>query len=80
MSLGARQVVCVSLLQSDPLILTRSRQIASSDVILLNKCDIASESSIERTERLIRTLNAAASIFRTVQGEVANLGMIIGQF
>jgi len=55
-----------------------ARQIASSDVILLNKCDIASQSAIERTESLIRSLNVTASIFRTVRGEVADLGKIIG--
>ena len=47
-------------------------------MILLNKCDIASQSSIERTESLIRSLNVAASIFRTVRGEVADLRKIIG--
>jgi len=47
-------------------------------VVLLNKCDIASQSSIESTERLIRSLNVAATTIKTIKGEVADLRAIIG--
>ncbi|KAH9933141.1 cobW-domain-containing protein [Epithele typhae] len=46
------------------------RQIAGSDVILLNKVDLVSPQHVDATEAVIRGLNPAASIHRTVRGEI----------
>lgn len=48
----------------------RIRQIASSDVVLINKCDVAEEADLLRIETTIRMLNPPAKIFRTVKGEL----------
>ena len=53
------------------------RQIAAADVILLNKIDLASPAQVDATEELIRGLNPAASLHRTVRGEI-DLKHIIG--
>jgi G3E family GTPase len=46
------------------------RQIASSDVVLVNKCDMSEEANLFRIEATTRKLNPAAKIFRTVKGEL----------
>lgn len=53
------------------------RQIAGSDVILLNKADLISQDTLEETEQLIRKVNPVAPIHRTVRGEI-DLAHIIG--
>ncbi|EMD39994.1 hypothetical protein CERSUDRAFT_103896 [Gelatoporia subvermispora B] len=53
------------------------RQIAGSDVILLNKVDIPPPEEVEVTEGMIRGVNPAASIFRTVRGQI-DLKLILG--
>jgi len=46
------------------------RQIAGSDVILLNKSDLVSADQLARTEDLIKRVNPAAPIHRTIRGEI----------
>ncbi|KAG1822575.1 CobW/HypB/UreG, nucleotide-binding domain-containing protein [Suillus subaureus] len=46
------------------------RQIACSDVILLNKVDLASEGQLRSTEELIQRVNPSAPIHRTVRGQI----------
>ncbi|KAF9485911.1 cobW-domain-containing protein [Pholiota conissans] len=53
------------------------RQIAGSDVILLNKADLVEPSVLLETEAIIRQINPAAPIHRTVKGEI-DLKHIIG--
>ncbi|KAF8195539.1 CobW domain-containing protein [Pholiota molesta] len=53
------------------------RQIAGSDVILLNKADVAEPKALQETEAIIRQINPAAPIYRTVKGEI-DLKHIIG--
>ncbi|KAF8644509.1 hypothetical protein AX16_008386 [Volvariella volvacea WC 439] len=54
------------------------RQIAGSDVIILNKTDlVTSPTLISETETLIHQINPAAPIHRTVQGQI-DLKHIIG--
>lgn len=53
------------------------RQIAGSDVILLNKVDIAPPAQVENTEDIIQGINPAATIYRTVRGEI-DLKYIMG--
>lgn len=45
-------------------------QIVNSDVILVNKTDLADEPAIEAAERLIGTVNPRAILFRTVNAEI----------
>ncbi|KDQ62209.1 hypothetical protein JAAARDRAFT_122146, partial [Jaapia argillacea MUCL 33604] len=52
-------------------------QIASSDVILLNKTDLVPESDLISTEEVLRQVNPAATIHRTVRGQI-DLAHIIG--
>lgn len=52
-------------------------QIAGSDVILLNKADVAEPKVLQETEAIIRQINPAAPIYRTVKGEI-DLKHIIG--
>jgi G3E family GTPase len=54
-----------------------SRQIAAADVILLNKVDVADPLVVSETEALIRHINPAAPIHRTIKGEI-DLKHIIG--
>jgi len=54
-----------------------TRQIAGSDVIVLNKIDLVSPEALTHTEHLINQVNPAAPIYRTVRGEI-NLEGIIG--
>ncbi|RDX53376.1 cobW-domain-containing protein [Lentinus brumalis] len=53
------------------------RQIAAADVILLNKVDLVSPAEVDATEEIIRGVNPAASLHRTVRGEI-DLKHIIG--
>lgn len=46
------------------------RQIACSDVILLNKVDIASQEQLRSTEELIQRVNPSAPIHRTIRGQI----------
>ncbi|KIJ59471.1 hypothetical protein HYDPIDRAFT_162347 [Hydnomerulius pinastri MD-312] len=46
------------------------RQIACSDVILLNKADLVSEDKLIATEEMIHNVNPSAPIHRTVQADV----------
>lgn len=45
-------------------------QIVNSDVILVNKIDLAEVSAIDAAERLIGTINPRAILFRTVNAEI----------
>lgn len=45
-------------------------QIANSDVILVNKTDLANEHSIVATERMISSINPRAILFRTVNAKI----------
>jgi len=45
-------------------------QIGFADVILLNKTDLVTEGELDRIEQRIRSMNAAARIFRTSHGDV----------
>jgi G3E family GTPase len=53
------------------------RQIAGSDVVILNKTDLATPASLAHTESLIRRVNPIAPIHQTVKG-VIDLKCIIG--
>ncbi|KAI0720542.1 cobW-domain-containing protein, partial [Cerioporus squamosus] len=53
------------------------RQIAAADVILLNKVDLVSPAEVDATEEIIKGVNPAASLYRTVRGEI-DLKHIIG--
>lgn len=53
------------------------RQIACSDIILLNKTDIAKEEAIRNLETRIQDCNPAAPIYRTVRGQI-DLKNVIG--
>ncbi|KAF5372417.1 hypothetical protein D9757_011621 [Collybiopsis confluens] len=53
------------------------RQIAGSDVIILNKVDLSTESTILATEAAIKHVNPTASIYRTVRADI-NLAHILG--
>jgi len=46
------------------------RQIAGSDVILLNKVDMVPSMEADATEDVIRKVNPAAAIYRTIRGEI----------
>ena len=46
------------------------RQLACADVVLLNKCDIASPELVSRTEDAIRNLNNSIPIYKTIKGEL----------
>ncbi|WP_088034945.1 GTP-binding protein [Evansella clarkii] len=46
-------------------------QIEFCDVLLLNKCDLVSETELEKLEKVIRTLQPKAKIIRTVNGNVS---------
>ncbi|BGP37292.1 hypothetical protein JCM10449v2_001197 [Rhodotorula kratochvilovae] len=46
------------------------RQIATADVILLNKVDLVSSADLERVEALLRTVNSTALIHRTTRSAI----------
>ncbi|KAI0372243.1 cobW-domain-containing protein [Pilatotrama ljubarskyi] len=46
------------------------RQIAAADVILLNKVDLVTPAEADATEEIIRGVNPAASVYRTIRGEI----------
>ncbi|KAL0960831.1 hypothetical protein HGRIS_005849 [Hohenbuehelia grisea] len=46
------------------------RQIAGSDVILLNKADLAPEEQVKEVEDIIRGVNPVAPVYRTVRGNI----------
>lgn len=54
-----------------------ARQVACADVILLNKVDLVADAQISSTEALIRSVNPAAPVHRTVQGQV-DLALVMG--
>jgi G3E family GTPase len=56
---------------------TQMRQIAGSDVVILNKTDLATPATLAHTESLIRQVNPVAPIHQTVKG-VIDLKHIIG--
>jgi len=58
-------------------IINITRQIAGSDVVVLNKIDLVSPEALTHTEHLIKQVNPAAPIYRTARGEI-NLECIIG--
>lgn len=60
----------VKTIRSEKASATFDRQIAASDVILLNKCDVAQSSDLQDLERNISILNPTASVYRTTQGEL----------
>ncbi|KAF9454853.1 CobW domain-containing protein [Macrolepiota fuliginosa MF-IS2] len=63
---------------TDPMNVGESlRQIAGSDIIILNKTDLATPEALAHTETLINQVNPAAPIYRTVKGEI-DLKNIIG--
>ncbi|KAJ3979964.1 CobW domain-containing protein [Lentinula detonsa] len=53
------------------------RQIAGSDVIILNKVDLVQSSILSATELAIKHVNPVAPVYRTVRAEL-NLGHILG--
>ncbi|KZT28883.1 cobW-domain-containing protein [Neolentinus lepideus HHB14362 ss-1] len=53
------------------------RQIACADVVLLNKVDLVPPSELAETEALIRRVNPAVTVHRTVRAEI-DLGLIVG--
>ncbi|KAF8158217.1 CobW domain-containing protein [Crassisporium funariophilum] len=53
------------------------RQIAGSDVIILNKIDLVETDVVAETESMIRSLNPAAPVYRTVEGQI-DLKHILG--
>ncbi|TFK74749.1 cobW-domain-containing protein [Pluteus cervinus] len=53
------------------------RQIGGSDVIILNKIDLSSPSLLSETEELIRKVNPAAPLHKTIQAQI-DLKHIIG--
>lgn len=52
-------------------------QVEFANVIIINKCDLVSESATERLEAILRHLNPDARIVRSVRGQV-NLQQILG--
>lgn len=53
------------------------RQLAGADIILLNKVDLVPESQTNHLQTLIEHVNPAATIYRTVRGQI-DLGNIMG--
>jgi G3E family GTPase len=47
-------------------------QAECADVLVLNKCDLASEAELAEVERILRVLNARAELLRAEQGQVAS--------
>ncbi|KAJ6584812.1 CobW domain-containing protein [Mycena capillaripes] len=53
------------------------RQIAGADILLLNKTDLVSPESVTTTTALLRGVNPAAPIYRTVRAEI-DVGRLLG--
>ncbi|KAI5835216.1 cobW-domain-containing protein, partial [Schizophyllum commune Tattone D] len=53
------------------------RQIAGSDIILLNKVDLVSPETLATIEDLITKVNPGAPVYRTVRGQI-DLGKLMG--
>ncbi|KAJ7164616.1 CobW/HypB/UreG, nucleotide-binding domain-containing protein [Mycena crocata] len=53
------------------------RQIAAADILLLNKTDLASAESVAATAAVLRGVNPAAPIHRTVRAEI-DVGKLLG--
>ncbi|KAJ7254318.1 CobW/HypB/UreG, nucleotide-binding domain-containing protein [Mycena haematopus] len=53
------------------------RQIAGADILLLNKTDLASPESVITTTAVLRGVNPAAPIYRTVRAEI-DVGKLLG--
>ena len=53
-----------------------ARQVACSDVILINKTDLASEAQISTLENIVQGINPLATTYRTTQSSV-DLGFIM---
>jgi len=53
------------------------RQVACADVILLNKVDLVSESQIVLTEGLLKKVNPAVIVHRTIRGDI-DLALVMG--
>ncbi|TRM61065.1 CobW domain-containing protein [Schizophyllum amplum] len=53
------------------------RQIAGSDIVLLNKSDLVTPDVLASTEDLIKKVNPGAPIYRTVRGEI-DLSKLMG--
>lgn len=54
-----------------------ARQVACSDVILLNKCDLASPILVEETESIIKSINSSVQVHKTVMGQI-ELNLVLG--
>ena len=54
-----------------------ARQVACSDVILLNKCDLASPILVEETESIIKSINSSVAVHKTVMGQI-ELSVVLG--
>ena len=52
------------------------RQVACSDVVLINKADLASETQISTLEGMVRGINPLATTHRTTQSNI-DLGLVI---
>lgn len=55
----------------------RPSQIAGADILLLNKTDLVSPESVTTTAALLRGVNPAAPIYRTVRAEI-DVGRLLG--
>ncbi|KAJ6512111.1 CobW/HypB/UreG, nucleotide-binding domain-containing protein [Mycena vitilis] len=53
------------------------RQIAGADILLLNKTDLVSPESVDTTAALLRGVNPAAPIYRTMRAEI-EVGRLLG--
>lgn len=47
-------------------------QVECADVVIVNKCDLATEAEVARVEEIVRGLNARAEVVRAEQGQVAS--------
>ncbi len=62
---------CVGLsLSVVPFFIIFRRQIAGSDVILLNKIDLVEDTEAAHVESTVRRINPAAPLYKTVRGQV----------
>ena len=54
-----------------------ARQVACSDLVLLNKCDLASPTLVGETESIIKRINSSVPIHKTVMGQI-ELNLVLG--